>query len=75
MLKLELLKLPKGLLNMLDFISIFGDTEMMGCAINLSKEPAYVDYFCKLCRLLVKFVTLILSESTAYLLLNTSGGL
>ena len=75
MLKLELLKFPKGLLNMLDFISIFGDTEMMGYAINLSKEPAYEDYFCKLWRLLVKFVILILSASTAYLLLNTSGGL
>jgi hypothetical protein len=40
MLKLELLKFPKGLLNMLDFISILGDTEIMGYAINLSKEPA-----------------------------------
>jgi hypothetical protein len=40
MLKLELLRFPKGLLNILDFISIFGDTEIMGYAINLSKEPA-----------------------------------
>jgi hypothetical protein len=40
MLKLELLKFPKGLLNMLDFISIFGDTEIMGYVTSLSKEPA-----------------------------------